>query len=127
MRFNRFRRAANLVIIALLLFLFVVPEQYLSRTADTLTAKLDSAQSAAESGNIPAAQAVLSELKRHAERTLPPLKLFMNHEGVDALVLAIAAAAPMEDRSDILSAAAGIRAGIDQLREIECFSIKALL
>jgi len=126
MRFNRVRRAANLCIIALLLLLFFVPERYLARTADTLTQKLVLAETAAEQNDIAAAQAALTDLHSYAERTVPPLKLFMTHDGVDALILAIAAAAPMEERSDILSAAAGIRAGVEQLREIECFSWKAL-
>lgn len=126
MRFNRIRRAANLCIIALLLFLFLVPERYLAHTADTLTQKLDIAQAAAEQSNLPAAQAAFADLHAYAERTVPPLKLFMTHAGVDALLLATAAAVPMDDRADILSAAAGIRAGVEQLREIECFSFKAL-
>lgn len=127
MRFNRFRRAANLVIAALLLFLFFVPEQYLARTAEVLIEQLDTAEAAAQREDIAGAQASLAALQRYAEQAVPPFKLFMNHEGVDALILAIAAAAPMQEREDILSAAAGIRAGIEQLREIECFSLKALL
>lgn len=127
MRFNRIRRAANIIIIALLLFLFFVPELYLSRTADALTEQLTLAEQAAERDDIPAAQAALLELKTRSDHTVPPLKLFMDHTGVDALILAIAAAQPMEEREDILSATAGIRAGIEQLREIECFSFKTLL
>lgn len=127
MRFNRVRRAANIVIVALLLFLFFVPELYLSRTADALTEQLTLAEQAAERDDIPAAQTALLELKTRSDHAVPPLKLFMDHTGVDALILAIAAAQPMEEREDILSATAGIRAGIEQLREIECFSFKTLL
>ena len=127
MRFNRIRRAANLIIIALLLFLFFVPEMYLSRTADALIEKLDAAEIAAKRGEIESARLRLAELQAVTERSVPPLKLFMNHEGVDALILSVAAAAPMHEQEDILSAAAGIRAGVEQLRQIECFSWRAML
>lgn len=127
MRFNRVRRIANLGILVLLALLFFVPEHYLSRTADSMISLLDTAEEAARDGDLAHAQRVLSDLKTFSETKVPPLKLFMNHEGVDALLTAIAAAAPMEEREDILSAAAGIRAGVEQLRQIECFSWKALL
>ena len=127
MRFNRIRRAANLCMLALLLFLFLVPTQYLSRTADALTKQLDAAEAAALRGDTAAAREALRTLQTQAERTVPPLKLFMHHAGVDTLLLAVAAAAPMEDAADILSAAAGIRAGVEQLRETECFGWRAVL
>ena len=36
MRFNRIRRTVNLIVAALLLFLFIVPGLYLSRTTDAM-------------------------------------------------------------------------------------------
>ena len=126
MRFNRIRRTVNLIVAALLLFLFIVPGLYLSRTTDAMLRFVNAAEQAALSGDLPLAQRELSALSETTREKLPVCKLLLDHGAVDALLTAVEAAAPLSEREDLLVAAAGLRCGVEQLREIELFSLKTL-
>lgn len=127
MRFNRVRRVANIVVIALLIFLFIVPSLYLSRVTDQLLAAALEAERAAQADDLPAARAVLEALAEVAGARLPQCKLFMDHATVDALLAAAESARFVTEREDILVSAAAIRTGVAELRQIELFSFAALL
>lgn len=127
MRFNRVRRVANIVVIALLIFLFIVPSLYLSRVTDQLLAAALEAECAAQADDLPAARAALEVLAEAAGARLPQCKLFMDHATVDALLAAAESARFVTEREDILVSAAAIRTGVAELRQIELFSFAALL
>ncbi len=127
MRFNRVRRVANIVVIALLIFLFIVPSLYLSRVTDQLLAAALEAERAAQADDLPAARAALEALAEAAGARLPQCKLFMDHATVDALLAAAESARFVTEQEDILVSAAAIRTGVAELRQIELFSFAALL
>ena len=127
MRFNRVRRVANIVVIALLIFLFIVPSLYLSRVTDQLLAAALEAERAAQADDLPAARAALEALAEAAGARLPQCKLFMDHATVDALLAAAESARFVTELEDILVSAAAIRTGVAELRQIELFSFAALL
>ena len=127
MRFNRVRRAANLIAAALLLFLFIVPSLYLARVTDTLLDLAAEAERAAQADDLPGAKAALLMLSEQADEAMPVCKLFMDHAAVDTLLVATESAWLMEEADDLLVAAAGIRAGVAQLRQVEIFSFSGLL
>ena len=127
MRFNRVRRVANIVVIALLIFLFIVPSLYLSRVTDQLLAAALEAERAAQADDLPAARAALEALAEAAGARLPQCKLFMDHATVDALLAAAESARFVTEQEDILVSAAAIRTCVAELRQIELFSFAALL
>ena len=104
-----------------------MPGLYLSRTTDAMLRFVNAAEQAALSGDLPLAQRELSALSETTREKLPVCKLFLDHGAVDALLTAVEAAAPLSEREDLLVAAAGLRCGVEQLREIELFSLKTLL
>ena len=127
MPFNRVRGIAVTVSAVLMAFLFVVPPLYLTRVTDRLDAAVTRAEQGLAVGDDAGVQGAMNELCAIMEENSVTLEMFLNHNSVDALVLAVEAARPLNDPENLRAALAGIRAGMDVLKSIEIFSLSGVL
>ena len=108
----------------LLLFLFTVPGAYLDRVCrewNGLT--LSAAAAVREEGD---ASLFLRELERSYEKNSPTLKLFLQHEAVDAVGECIGVCAPLSEQAALLSALNAVNVTAAHLRGLESFRLADL-
>ena len=122
--FQAVKRAATVVIIALLVYLFIVPSAFLRRLTDRLTLEARSAQSALADGGSPREQ--LTRMREELSRKADTLKLFLDHDSVDAVLASVSALEPLVQPDELRSALAAVLAELEHLRGIEQFDLYTL-
>ena len=130
MGFVRFRTVCTVLMAALLLALFWLPQRMLLRASDAWTAQMDAAQDALQKGDTTGAQAVCSELLQSYQSREKQLERFLNHDAVDSVLTALqqaASLAAVQDISGALAALTDARGGLAHLLCIERFTWNALL
>lgn len=110
--------------LALLLFLFTAPALYLHRVCDEWSALTLTAAAAAREGD--SAAEWLQALERSYEKNSPVLKLFLDHEAVDAVGQSIGVSAPLTEQAALLSALNAVTAATEHLRALESFRLTDL-
>lgn len=130
MGFTVFRAAATILVCLLLLFLFLVPSQYLDRVADEAETLIDEAQDALSHNNHAAAYARCQKLVELSKTHMPALERFLNHADVDTLAGSFAvaeAAVRIGDDGAAIEALAEALTLLERVRGIEHFSPNSLL
>ena len=107
--FNRVKRIATCLTIALLLALFTLPSRYLTRFAGDMEVAFAAAERAAADG---------------AARVL---RLFISHDVVDEMALAVLLIDPAGQAEDLRAAITSARAAVEHLCAIELFAWETLL
>ena len=90
MGFTVFRSCMTVLICLFLLMLFLVPSAYLDRFCAEADARIEAAESALLSGDLPAAAPHCAALFSLVRERMPVLERFLNHASIDALDAAVA-------------------------------------
>ena len=97
MGFTVFRSCMTVLICLFLLMLFLVPSAYLDRFCAEADARIEAAESALLSGDLPAAAPHCAALFSLVRERMPVLERFLNHASIDALDAAVFAVDPRAD------------------------------
>ena len=130
MGFSIFRGVMTALFCLLLLFLFLVPSQYLVRVSDRAQESIDRAKAAILAGDPAGAAAPCGTLLALYDEHALALERFLNHEAVDAFgsALAIAnASLSVGDADAAYTALTEAEALLTRIRGIELFSPNSLL
>ena len=130
MGFIRFRTVCTVLLFALLLVLFWVPQHMLTERAAEWTAQMDRAENAIQNGDFAAAQAECGALRTSFSECENALERFLNHDDVDAVLTSLSQAntlAAIGDASGTLAALSDARGQLLHLLCIEQFTWNALL
>lgn len=125
--FNMVKRISTCVIMLILLSLFIFPSLYLSRFAEDALAAIEAMEAAASDGNAHELRIQTDKLHERAEQAADGLRLFICHECVDDMLLAVSLVDPEAERDDLRSALIAARMNIEHLRGIELFEWDTLL
>ncbi len=123
--FKRVKWICFAAIAAVLLFLFVVPRIYLTRTCDELLSLTQEASAAARAGED--ASGCLERMNELFESRAPVLRLYLDHSSVDEAAVAIAACVPVTDRETLLAGLGVVDIVLRHLEGIEKFGFANLL
>ncbi|MDO4836478.1 MAG: DUF4363 family protein [Clostridia bacterium] len=130
MGFTVFRSCMTVLICLFLLMLFLVPSAYLDRFCSEADARIEAAESALLSGDLPAAAPHCAALFSLVRERMPVLERFLNHASIDALDAAVAVADCAVQANDAGAAAEALREAqsiLVRIRGIELFSWNSLL
>lgn len=125
--FNTVKRICTCLIALCLIALFTLPSLYLSRFADATIAAIDGAERAVAEGNADALRRQTALLHGRAEQSAGTLRLFLSHDVVDDMALAVALIDPAAEDETLRSTLSAARAAIEHLRSIELFQWDTLL
>ena len=125
--YNTVKRICTCLIILGLLALFFFPSHYLGRFSQEALAAIDAAAEAAEAGDAAALQREAARLQQHTERAAVALRLFLSHDAVDEMALAMRLIDPAADAQTLRGTLRTARAAVEHLRSIEMFQWDALL
>ncbi len=118
---NCIKRVFLAFFVLLLLFLFIVPGAYLGRVCDEWDGLVLSASAAVRAGGDPTP--FLRDLARGYEKNSLKLKLFLDHDAVDAVGECIGICAPLTEQAALLSALNAVSVTAEHLRGLESFRL----
>ncbi len=118
------RRAANVVVAAILILLFVVPGNYLNDVCGQIVQIGDGVRQTIQNNGDP--EEALVQMEQVYVRNAPKLRMFLDHASVDALGVAIVACTPLTDHEAILSALNEVEAAVEHLKNIEALSTDSI-
>ncbi len=125
--FNRVKRIGTCLIALILVLLFTLPSGYLSRFSDEAFRLIGEAEAAAGRGDAETARDSVASLQRRTEEAARVLRLFISHDAVDEMALAVAVIDPAADKAALKESLIAARLGIAHLSGIEVFSWDTLL
>lgn len=125
--FNRVKRIATCLTIALLLALFTLPSRYLTRFAGDMEVAFAAAERAAADGDAAQLDRQTAFLHERAQRAARVLRLFISHDVVDEMALAVLLIDPAGQTEDLRAAITSARAAVEHLCAIELFAWETLL
>lgn len=125
--FNRVKRIATCLTIALLLALFTLPSRYLTRFAGDMEVAFAAAERAAADGDAAQLDRQTAFLHERAQRAARVLRLFISHDVVDEMALCVLLVDPDADAASLAAALTSARAALAHLCAIELFEWETLL
>ena len=125
--FNTVKRTATVVILILLLLLFTVPSMHLSRYTKDALAHIDAAKQASDAGDLTAVREHVAILQQQTDIEEPILKLFLHHDAVDDLAMAVALVDPEAETDMLTERLAAARGAVEHVESIEVFDWATLL
>lgn len=125
--YNTVKRICTCLIALCLVALFTFPSLYLSRFADEALAAIDAAAQAAEAGDAGTLAVQADRLQQRTEQAARTLRLFLSHDAVDEMALAVRLIDPASEAETLRGALRTARASVEHLRSIELFQWDALL
>ena len=130
MGFIRFRRAVTVLLVALMLLLFWLPQHFLARAAAEWEDAIDRASDDLRAGETERAARECTALVERFGNQKDTLERFLNHDAVDAVLSDLWQAKTLADAADApgaLAALAAARGSAQHLVCIERFTWNALL
>ena len=125
--YNRVKRIGTCLIVLILLLLFTVPSGYLRRFSDEAYRLIDAAEAAAGRDDAEGVRISVASLQQRTAEAARVLRLFISHDAVDDMALAIAVIDPAADRAALKESLIAARLDIAHLSGIEVFSWDTLL
>lgn len=125
--FNLVKRAAVCLSALLLLALFTLPGRYLTRFSAEMEAGFAAVEEAAAAGDTALARRAAESLHARAPEAARVLRLFISHDVVDEMALAVLLIDPAGQAEDLRAAITSARAAVEHLCAIELFAWETLL